>query len=451
MILWKLAQAIRRRRDTLRLTSEEREIRNLVRFRQLVSFVKETSPWYRRIIEENSIDPLRCRPEDFPVLTSAMLRDNFEEIVTDPEIKTSSLDAFIKEFPSSSNLYLGRYHVVLSSGSSGIPGIYVHTTDEVINGMSYGALHRKIKPRTRTSFIGPVDTHDMGAAVMGLMGNWPQRLLFNTRNFNIATAWPQIIAGLNEHQPKIVSAYKHYLMVLADEARAGRLKIRPSLLESGGEPLFPQEREILRSTFQCEIANSYGSSEVNLMGVALNDWDGICLFEDDLIFEIGSESTCVTNLFNKTMPLIRYRFDDILIPVEVSHPQMPFRSVSERIGRSQELITFETGDGDTRKFRTIFFDDGVDLSGVKRIQFQKKDAHTLAVIVTFVEGAELTKLSGARTTTERLEQLIASIRCHLDDNELRSVELEMFEAVDDKAEPETRIVRDGRKEKLVLR
>jgi phenylacetate-CoA ligase len=451
MILWKLAQAIKKRRHTLRLTPEERELRNLSRFRQLASFVRDKSPWYKRIMEQNHIDPARCRPEDFPVLTSAMLRENFDEIVTDRAITTGGLQEFIKSSPSSKSLYLGKYHVVLSSGSSGIPGMYVHTTNEVINGMSYGALHRRIKLRTRTSFIGPVDTHDMGAAVMGLMSNWPQRLLFNTRNFNIAMPWPQVIAGLNEHQPKVVSAYKHYLMVLADESRAGRLKIRPNLLESGGEPLFPHEREILRSTFQCEIANSYGSSEVNLMGVALNDWDGIYLFEDDLIFEIGSESTCVTNLFNRSMPLIRYKFDDILIPIDVPHPRMPFRSVSERIGRSQELISFETGEGDARQFRTIFFDEGVDLSGVKRIQFQKKDAGTLAVRVTFVEEAELKKLSGAESRTDKLEQLTVSIRRHLDDNQLNNVELEMSEATEGEAEPESRIVRNGRKEKLVLR
>ena len=450
MILWKLSQAIKRRRDTLKLTPEAREIRNLARFRELVSFVQKTSPWYRRVIEQHRIDPTRCRPEDFPVLTSSMLRENFDDIVTDRAITSKGLESFIKKSPSSKDLYLGQYNVVLSSGSSGIPGIYVHTTDEVINGMSYGALHRQIKPWTRTSFIGPLDTHDMGAAVMGLMDSWPQRLLFNTRNFSISSPWPHIVSGLNEHQPKIISAYKHYLMALADEAQAGRLNIRPILLESGGEPLFPQEREILRSTFQCEIANSYGSSEVNLMGVALNDWEGIYLFEDDLMFEFGSESTCVTNLFNKTMPLIRYRFDDIMIPVDVPNPRLPFRVVSERIGRSQELITFQTGDGNERKLRTVFFDDGVDLSGVKRVQFEKRGPDTLAVHVTLVEDSQLQKLSGVKHAEDKIDQLKRSIRQHLDDNALNNVHLNVSMVNYDSAQPESRIVKDGRKEKLLV-
>ncbi len=450
MILWKLAQAIKRRRDTLKLTPEAREIRNLARFRELVAFVYKTSPWYRRVIDQNRIDPARCRPDDFPVLTSAMLRDNFDEIVTDRAVTLKGLESFIKNSPSSKDLYLGRYNVVLSSGSTGIPGIYVHTTDEVINGMSYGALHRQIKPWTRTSFIGALGTHDMGAVVMGLMDHWPQRLLFNTCNFDISAPWPQIIAGLNEHQPKIISAYKHYLMALADEARAGRLNIRPILLESGGEPLFPQEREILRSTFQCEIANSYGSSEVNLMGVALNDWEGIYLFEDDLVFELGSESTCVTNLFNRIMPLIRYRFDDILTPLDVTNPRMPFRVVSESIGRSQELITFETGSGDERKFRTVFFDDGVDFSGVKRVQFEKRDSETLVVHISLVESSGLAKLGVGGSSSNIIDRVMNTIRHHLDSNELHNVRLEVLEVIQSD-QPETRIVRDGKKERLVLR
>ena len=450
MIFWKLARAIKRRRETLKLTPEAREMRNLGRFRELVTFSQKMSPWYCRIIEQNCIDHLNCRPEDFPVLTSSMVRENFDKIVTDRAINLQSVESFIKKSSSSKNLYLGRYHVVQSSGSSGVPGIYVHTTDEVINGMSYGSLHRKIKPRTPTTFLGRLDDHDMGNAVMGLMDDWPQRLLFNTRNFDIRGSWRSIIDGLNEHQPKIISAYKHYLMALAEEVRIERLKIKPFLLESGGEPLFPQEREILRSTFQCEIANSYGSSEVNLMGVALNDWEGIYLFEDDLMFEVGPDSTCVTNLYNRAMPLIRYRFDDILVPVDVANQRLPFRAVSERIGRSQEIITFETGGGDERKFRTVFLDDGVDFSGVKHVQYEKKDFETLEVRVTLVGSAELKKLSGISSNAEKLQQMRNSFRRHLDENDLTNVKLIVSDVGVDDDRPEARIVAGGKKEKLVL-
>lgn len=434
MILFKLMQAIGRRRATLKLGPAEREQRNLARFRQLAAFVQENSPWYRRIIDAHGIDIRTCRPEDFPVLTTAMVKENLDEIVTDRAITRAGMDAFLAQSQSPRDLFLGRYHVVASSGSTGLPAYYIHTTDELVNGMSYGIFHRRLKPRTRTTFIGILGEHKMSTAVMGLMDRWPERLLFNTRNFDVRSPWSQIVAGLNEHRPKVISAYKHVLMNLAEEARAGRLNIRPILLESGGEPLFRHERAFLRATFDCEVANSYGSSEVNLMGVALNGWECMYLFEDDLIFEIGEDATCVTNLYNRSLPLIRYQFDDILRPVHVASPHLPYRTVSEGVGRSQELISFPTGDGVERKFRLLIFED-VDFSGLRRVAFEKRDAETLAVGAAF--------LADAGSQEARLEQLRGDLRRHLDAHELHGVRLEVYEIAPDGAD-------DGSKEKLVL-
>jgi hypothetical protein len=86
VILSKLAKAIKRRRDTLKLTPEAREVRNLARFRDLVSFPRKMSPWYRCEIEKNRIDPATIRSEDSPVLTSAMVKGHLDEIVTDHAI-----------------------------------------------------------------------------------------------------------------------------------------------------------------------------------------------------------------------------------------------------------------------------------------------------------------------------------------------------------------------------
>lgn len=448
MIFFRLMQAIARRRSTLKLTREEKERRNLARFRDLVSFVQQSSPWYRRVIETHRIDPRTCRPEDFPVLTAAMVAENLDDIVTDRAITRAGIAAFLEQSHSPKDLFLGRYHIVSSSGSSGMPSSYIHTTDDLVNGMSYGIFHRRIKPRTRTTFIGLLGEHKMSTTVMSLLDGWPEKLLSNARNFDIRAPWSETIAGLNEHRPKILSAYKHVLMTLAEEARAGRLTIQPTLLESGGEPLFRHEREYLRSTFACEVANSYGSSEVNLMGVALNDWEGLYLFDDDLMFEFGADLTCVTNLYSRTLPLIRYDLGDILVPIEVTNQRLPFPVVSEGIGRSQELISFSTGDGDDQKFKIVVFED-VDFSGLRRIEFDKRDSTTLAVGIVFMEDAGSETVDGDLVREARLEQLRIAMRQYLDEHDLQGVRLEIFEIGSDGAGPESRLAKDGRKEKLI--
>jgi phenylacetate-CoA ligase len=438
-------EAIARRRSTLKLSREARERRNLERFRKLVSFVQQSSPWYRQVIETQRIDARTCRPEDFPVLTTTMVRENFDDIVTDRSITRDGLKAFVERFPSPKDLFLGRYHVVLSSGSTGLPAYYLHTTDELVNGMSYGFFHRRLKPRTRTSFIGILGEHKMSTAVMSLMDRWPESLLFNACNFDVRAPWEKTIAGINEHRPQVISAYKHVLMRLAEDARARRLMIKPVLLESGGEPLFRHERAFLRSTFKCEVANSYGSSEVNLMGVALNDWGGIFLFEDDLMFELDEDFTCVTNLYNRALPLIRYRFDDILSPLEVDKLHLPFRVVSETISRSQELISFSTGDGSEKKFKIIVFEN-VDFSGVRRVEFVKRDAATLAVGVELIGSAG--QENGVRNSDQeiRLERLKHAMRQHLDAHELQGIQLEIYSV-----RSRNDFADDGRKDKLVMK
>ena len=78
-----------------RLSSEDVREKNLQKFRKLVAFIKERSPWYKRIIAQHRIDSYRCLPDDFPVLTKRDVIENFDEIVTDRTITKKSISDFI--------------------------------------------------------------------------------------------------------------------------------------------------------------------------------------------------------------------------------------------------------------------------------------------------------------------------------------------------------------------
>jgi phenylacetate-coenzyme A ligase PaaK-like adenylate-forming protein len=75
------------------------------------------------------------------------------------------------------------------------------------------------------------------------------------------------------------------------------------------------------------------------MGLTLPGSDGIHLLEDDLIFEIHNDHLCVTNLFNYTMPLIRYRLDDVLLR-DQPDSQYPFTKIREIAGRYEDAMAF---------------------------------------------------------------------------------------------------------------
>ena len=70
------------------------------------------------------------------------------------------------------------------------------------------------------------------------------------------------------------------------------------------------------------------------MGLSRPEDGGMYLLEDDLIFELEADHTCVTNLFNRTLPLIGYRMEDVLLPLESAPGSWPFRKVREIVACS---------------------------------------------------------------------------------------------------------------------
>ena len=70
-----------------------------------------------------------------PITNKKEFAENWEAFCTDKNLSKQAIDQFLKEIDKSRNgdewnLYMGKYHVISSSGSSGRPGIYVYTEEE---------------------------------------------------------------------------------------------------------------------------------------------------------------------------------------------------------------------------------------------------------------------------------------------------------------------------------
>jgi phenylacetate-coenzyme A ligase PaaK-like adenylate-forming protein len=75
------------------------------------------------------------------------------------------------------------------------------------------------------------------------------------------------VAGLNAYQPLALMGYPSMLVLLAAEARAGRLRILPRRITTTSEPLLPEVRQALTEAFCAPVANMYGTSEAGPVGV----------------------------------------------------------------------------------------------------------------------------------------------------------------------------------------
>jgi phenylacetate-coenzyme A ligase PaaK-like adenylate-forming protein len=66
---------------------------------------------------------------------------------------------------------------------------------------------------------------------------------------------------MNDFAPAYVASYATMLTLLADERVAGRLRIEPDLVWSGGELLTPPSQHTLERRFGCPVINESGASE----------------------------------------------------------------------------------------------------------------------------------------------------------------------------------------------
>jgi phenylacetate-coenzyme A ligase PaaK-like adenylate-forming protein len=87
-----------------------------------------------------------------------------------------------------------------------------------------------------------------------------------------------------------------------------------------------------------------------------------------LIYEIEPDHTLVTNLFNYTLPLIRYRMADVLRPV-ASGKHAPFLVVESLLGRNELQPVFKNRDG-VEDFLSPHTINEIFVAGVTRFQLR---------------------------------------------------------------------------------
>jgi phenylacetate-coenzyme A ligase PaaK-like adenylate-forming protein len=352
-----------------KLTRHQLEARQLKKFRKLVAFVNERSPFYARVIEKNQIDLERCTPQDFPKLTKTDLIKNFDGIITDPRVTQKEILAFLSSSKNPGDLFKDRFYVVHTSGSSGEIGYFVYAQHEWFKGLFNLLRFQPSNLKKRIAFIGPVGGHYTGVSIATSSQQLFYKRLLNSRVFDVNDSLQTNVDQLNQFQPHILITYPSILRLLAEQTRSSKLCIKPQLIKTSGEALLPGDRAFIEQTFQAPLVNIYISSENLIMGSGHPQQEGLLLFEDDLMFELNDDHICVTNLFNYTMPLIRYTVGDKLVPEQLTKQPYPYMKVKEVLGRSEQDLRLAASNGEdaiSHHILTEFF-----VQNLERFQIKK--------------------------------------------------------------------------------
>jgi phenylacetate-coenzyme A ligase PaaK-like adenylate-forming protein len=355
-----------------RMTRADLEALQLTKFRKLVRHASRRSPYYARIIQERGIDIERCVPKDFPLLTKSLLMANFDSISTAPGVTKAAIAEFLTRSKDPSELFLGKYRVIHTSGSSGEVGYFVYSPrDWVSNSLRRpqrgSRPKRKNKGKFRMAFYGAADGHYAGVSAMASLKQGLAKLFMDVAVFEVNSPLPGVIDALNAFQPEVLIGYTTALKILAERQRQGALKLSLMGIVAAGEATTAADRAVLEQAFGCLLTNTYGCSEHLGMGSSRPGGSEIVLYDNDLIFEFYDDHCAITNLFNYTLPLIRYRMSDILRPVADQSKYAPYIAIESLVGRNELQPVFKNRDG-AEDFISPHTINEIFVAGITRFQ-----------------------------------------------------------------------------------
>jgi phenylacetate-CoA ligase len=295
------------------------------RLETVVRHAATHSPFYRRWFAETG--PLGEGPVELrrlPVLDKSLLMEHFDELVCDPRLRRDQLLDRVSQM-TRDQLYLGRYRVLLTSGSSGRPGLFVYDAAgwrsigaQFVRSSSWAGLRPSL-PRQRMAWLGgaaPSHLSRQGAATMAIG-------LHRVLALPVTLPLPQLVEALNQFQPTYLNVYPSVAMWLADEQQAGRLRLAPQMLVTAAELRTPEMTQRLVDAFGVRPFDVYGCTE-GLFGSECEHHQGIHLFEDTTLVEnvdpdgrpvpAGQPGArlLVTNLYNLVQPLLRLEVTDLV-------------------------------------------------------------------------------------------------------------------------------------------
>jgi phenylacetate-CoA ligase len=207
-----------------------------------------------------------------------------------------------------------------TSGSTGLPlTVFMSRSEAFYRRLLLLLAWRRLAPMPL-----PLRIVDVGTWVPGQVPVKQRRSpLLDVVRIPIGLPAEEQVRLILRHRPAVLSGYPSALSVLAEawaESDDGAFPLR--LVATRGEVLHGDARRILEKVFTCRVADFYNSEEVgNMAWECPADASSLHVNTDGCVLEVvddagdpvpeGTEGrVLVTNLYNWTMPFIRYDLHD---------------------------------------------------------------------------------------------------------------------------------------------
>jgi len=365
-------------------------------FRQQLAFLRESQFWPRRDLEAYQVGELRSllrhcadhvpyyrklfadhgiSPEDvhtladirmIPLLTKEIIKSHYDEFL-------------------SSTLFEGEHDYMTTGGSTGAPLKVM--MDERFHALDLANTYYYMDvagfdPERYRSVRLHGNIVDPSLIRKGIYWSCEEgrRLVLSSYHISEETA-PLYVEAINAHRPDYLHAFPSSASLFAFYIEKLHLRLDAPMkcVFTDCEVLYDAQRDLIERVFSGRVFNTYGHTEGSVLGISCSESRRIHLVPQVGITELldpdGNPVTepgkkgeiVVTGFYNRLLPFIRYRTQDIGLLGRESCPCGREYPVLERVeGRLQDYVV--DASGNRVPLAPALFDYNFDWSGVDRFQ-----------------------------------------------------------------------------------
>lgn len=165
------------------------------------------------------------------------------------------------------------------------------------------------------------------------------------------------LIAIQQFNPKCIYGYASSVALLARYAKATNKKLLLPNLKvvcTTGEPIFPEQREIISEIFNVPVANEFGSRDIGFTAHE-NKHHQLLLMSESIIIEVLDQQgnrvksgemgeAVMTGLCSDAQPFIRYRTGDMIkLTDEPDKDGRGLHVIEEVSGRSTDFLAHQNG------------------------------------------------------------------------------------------------------------
>ncbi|MCI8337534.1 MAG: phenylacetate--CoA ligase family protein [Lachnospiraceae bacterium] len=267
------------------------------KLKSMVEYAYQKVPLYFQLAEQAGLDINNLEYEKLPIVSKDFFIEKGSSVIS-----SEYMGAYIQ-----GKLLYGR-----TSGSTGkCSEVYwdrIQEQKSLFKLWYYRKKYYGITPRDKLCYFYPADE---GSDQVFM----DERKLAISKDLVVQEKISLILKYLSDFEPDWMILQPSFAAILCKYSSEIPKKVIEKIkyIEMTGEYLSNSLKEKVRGIFSCDIANQYGSKEVNSIAYECPQGN-MHVMSDNVYIEIlgGKEQgdICVTSLQNKVMPFIRYNMED---------------------------------------------------------------------------------------------------------------------------------------------